>query len=427
VVRTSHRDWWIVFLERAESGLHGPQQKAWFDRFEEEHENFRAALQWCAEQRNPEAGLRLTGAMGWFWYIRGYPSEGRSLLQRFLSMPAAVSGAIRGKALNRAGLLAWHQGDYTEATALCEEGLRLAQDSANKQEGFFALHVLGSIAFQPHADYRTAREMFEQQLDMARSAPDRWGEAVALHNLGRVHWRQGDYVRAARQLEESLAIFAEIGDTLTGTAWALHSLGLVARSRGDYAQAGQYHAKCLELFRELGERPHYALAVNNLGVLARQEGDYSRAAAMCEDSVALFREIGDKGGVALAQYSLGLATMHQGDLARAETLCRDSLSQRLELDDHRAIAESLEALAFIAAAQRQFERAATLYGAGDTIRARLGAPVPASDREEYDRTVAGVRAALGARVFAAAWSRGRTLTTEQVASYAIGKDVLPKI
>jgi predicted ATPase/class 3 adenylate cyclase len=418
-VRRRHRDWWIAFLEHAEAELYGPQQKVWFNRLDEEHDNFRAALRWCLEQREVEAGIRLVGAMGWFWYLRGFPSEGRSLLKNVLSMPAVVPKAVRAKALNRAGLLAQHQGDYAEAVALCEEGRDLATAAADIREGSVALHVLGNIAWQPHADYRRARELFEQQLQLARDSSDRWMEAMALHNLGRVSWRQGDYAEAQRLLETTQSIFAAIGDAPNGTAWALHSLGLVARSRGDYARATEYHARCLELFRELGQRAHYALAVNNLGVLARHQGNYARATALGEESLELFKEIGDKAGVALAQYGLGQAALLQGQVDRAERYCRDSLTVRHELADRRAIAESIEGVAAVAAARHHGERAAILYAAAEALREQLGAPVPGADRAEYDRTIAALRGWHGEEGFVAAWSRGRVMSEGDAVAYAL--------
>lgn len=416
--RRRHRGWYLAFAKRGDPEIHGPEQKVWLDRFEIDHDNFRAALEWSCGQGDDDGGLHLAGALGWFWYDRGYPSEGRGWLQRLLATTS--SSSVRAKALNRAGMLAWYQGDYEQAGALCEESMRLSRAAGNSQEAALSLNILGSTAYQPRGDYRRARGLFEEALLLSRQVGDRWGTAFSLHNLGRVLWRQGEYDRASVLLEEGRNLFRELGDKL-GIAWALHSLGLVARSAGDYASSTAYHTESLDLFLELGHKAHYAVAMNSLGVLARQQGDYARAVALSEESLNLFRELGDESGVGLALYSLGVAALRQGNVDRAAALFRESLSLRRELGDRRAIADGLEAVASVTAVRGQYEQAAHLYGAAEVLREQLGAPVPLSDLPDYDRVLADLRAALGEAGFAASWARGRAMTAEQATTLALGE------
>jgi len=44
--------------------------------------------------------LRLAGALWWFWYLRGYFSEGKAWLEQVLALPArrCVPGALGGLA-----------------------------------------------------------------------------------------------------------------------------------------------------------------------------------------------------------------------------------------------------------------------------------------------------------------------------------------
>ena len=47
----------------------------------------RAALTFAIEEGRYGAALSLSGSLGWFWYRRGYVSEGRYWLERALAAP----------------------------------------------------------------------------------------------------------------------------------------------------------------------------------------------------------------------------------------------------------------------------------------------------------------------------------------------------
>jgi predicted ATPase len=77
VARKRHAEYFVAQAEAAEPRLLGPDQAAWLERLEREHDNLREALRWAREVGDIEAGLRLTGALCWFWWTRGYHCEGR--------------------------------------------------------------------------------------------------------------------------------------------------------------------------------------------------------------------------------------------------------------------------------------------------------------------------------------------------------------
>jgi predicted ATPase len=75
-VRQRHADFYPALAEEAEPELEGAEPAVWLSRLDAEHGNLRAALAWSLEGTG-EVGLRLAGALGWFWRSRGQHAEGR--------------------------------------------------------------------------------------------------------------------------------------------------------------------------------------------------------------------------------------------------------------------------------------------------------------------------------------------------------------
>src|ERR687889_1684888 len=76
-IKRVHAQYFLNLAEEAHPELKGANQLEWLERLEAEHDNMRAALSWALERKDVELALRLGGALGWFWSVRGYHSEGR--------------------------------------------------------------------------------------------------------------------------------------------------------------------------------------------------------------------------------------------------------------------------------------------------------------------------------------------------------------
>src|SRR5207248_2091396 len=79
--RDCHLSWALSLADECEPMLHGPDAGAAMDRLEAELDNLRTALDWALQSR-PDTALRLSRALGWFWWGRDYHSEGRRWLER---------------------------------------------------------------------------------------------------------------------------------------------------------------------------------------------------------------------------------------------------------------------------------------------------------------------------------------------------------
>jgi hypothetical protein len=108
---------------------------------------------------------------------------------------------------------------------------------------------------------------------------------------------------------------------------------------------------------------------------------------------------------------VGDAAALEADTARATTVYRQCLAMRHRLRDQAGIATATERLAWIVAEDAP-DKAALLLGSAQALRDRIKTPLPARDREEYERSTRAIEARLGPAAFEEAERVGRTLDTE---------------
>jgi len=378
-LRARHRDYFLALAEEAEPKLAGPEQAAWLQRLEQEHDNLRASLDWSLSEVGSEGGLRLCAMLRQFWMTHGHFAEGRERCTAALGKVAAEQRTpVRASVLRAAGVLAYFQSDYAAARALLEESLAIA----------------GQLG-------------------------DRWGMSSALNNLGNVACDRGDYPAAQALHEESLAIRRELRDR-SGIANSLNNLGNVAYEQGEFARARALYEESLQIGRELGDRIAVARVLGNLGNVAMRHEDLPSARMLHEESLAIKRELGLKQLIARSLISLGNVTSAEGDLVSAIALYKECIAMERELGDRLALINCLANLAVIVADLGSSLRAARIWGAAQQLRDEIGSPLTPKDRTGYDRDVAAARAAFGDdATFDGAWQEGRALTLDQAIALAM--------
>lgn len=381
-VQNRQLEFFLQLAEEAEPKLEGADQIIWLNRLESEHDNIRAALGWALEsqveaapQARAKLGVRLAGALGWFWIKHGHWNEGSKWFRHALARKEA-SLTSRAKALLRAGQVAIFQSDYEQAVAF-----------------------------------------YEQSLTLYRGQYDRGGIANALFWLGWVAEDLGDFTRAAALVEESLKLQREVEDR-HGIAFALSLLGELAYCQGDNSQGTLFLDESLTLSRELGDKWLVGGSLKWLSFVALNQGNYDRAESLASESLSIYRELGDKRQVGGSLYAVALAIHSRGDYATARTLLTEALSFLHEVNEKTYTARCLEAIAGIDVAEGEFERAARLFGAAEALTQTIKLAV-LLQRSEYERNVTAVRIRMDQATFAKAWAEGRAMTLEQAIEYAL--------
>jgi predicted ATPase len=420
-IQRRHADFFLGLAEQIEPRLRTGEREAGLKLLEADHDNLRAALAWSQTADERETGLRLAGALWWFWYLGGHWSEGRGWLEGMLARTEAGSpAAIRAKALLGAGVLASGQGDGAVALPRLRESAAQFREVGEQRGLAYALAFLGMV-MPWHGDAMGARAVLEESVALFRETGEKWGLALALGNRGDALMILGEDEDARSQSEESVALFRELGDKW-GLAVALNNLGSMALRRGDDAAARTWLEESVAILREVGDKSFIGYPLVQLGEVARHAGDYKRAAALYEEGLAQYREVGSKWGIGLSMQNLGTVAMEQGEYGRAGALFEESLPLQRELGDTSSIATSLAGLAGIAVAAGQHERAAQLLGAAQALLDRTSTGLHPADRIELEREIAAVRMQLGEETFASAWGKGRAMTLEQVIAYVLHDD-----
>jgi non-specific serine/threonine protein kinase len=418
VWRRSHLDYLTHLGQEAEPHLGGPEQKAWMERLDHEHDNLRAALEWAAESE-PEAGLRLMGAAWRFWDLRGYHNEARKLLTAILerSDPAHRTGD-RARALHAAGLFAYRQGDPPAAGRHYEASLEIAREIGDGAAIASALNQLGNVAWI-QGDYPMARVRHEESLQLRNEIGDRRGVGASLNNLGNLAQRLGDLDSARACLEQSLEICREFGDT-TGIAITLNNLGNTLRLQGDPAAARETHQECLRLRREMGDPVGVASSLNNLAMALHDLGELAEARKLLEEGLQVKRGLGDRVGVAQSLGNLAEIAYDLADYPAARSLYRESVGLFAEMGDPWGVAGALEGLAGVLGAQGRDPLTARLLGFTGRLRQEIGAEIPTHERPRYERQLAHARAASpNEEAFQAALEEGRVMSLEEATELAL--------
>ena len=386
-LRRLHAHYFLSLAEEAEPQVEGPQQAAWLDRLEEEHDNMRAALSWSLEQgEDAEMGLRMGAALGEFWYWQAHFAEGLRWLEEALAKSSPAPRAARAKALYRVSWLALMQGDLDRAIGAGEDGLELE----------------GVERFRTASEDSTASNL-------------RRALAMAVGN-------RGEFDLAIELLEESLALSREAG-SMRGAAHSLWALGVTCMLGGELDRATELLEEALTLWRASGDPAIIAGILTHLGHTLLLQGDIERATAVSEEAASMLRERTNRNHyLAEVLENLGWAALLQGSSEQAKALFAQSLGLRQELGDKLTTPNTLEALASAAAAQGEAERTARLYGVVEKLNEVMGIPQDAGEDALTGPYLAAARSQLDEAAWQEVWAEGRAMTLEEAISYALGEE-----
>ena len=379
MARRAHAAYYLVLAEEGEDATAPEVRRAWLDRCELEHDNFRAALDWAIRTSAVEWGLRLGAALFPFWETREHLSEGRERLNGLLKLPETPKTMkARARVLLTAGMLATEQGDQLTARTLYDESLRINRTLGDAHGLIGVLNAL-AVTELLLRNLDQARTLFEECIGLSRETGHEPIAAQALANQSRVMREDGRLDEARSLGEQALAIFMRLQE-YDSAAWLQNQLGDLERERGDAQAAGTWYQRALATFDRLGDRAGFARTRIDLASLLAEQGDRQQAHGILAEALTTFRDLGNR----------------------------------------RGIARALDGYAAVAAGEGRAGRALRLAGAAGAVRHSVGAAVQI-ETASLARDIERARVVLGADAMAVEME-GWAMTTEAAAEYASSDD-----
>ena len=438
-LRERHARHFLDLAEQAEPELRRPQQSDWLARLRAEDDNFQQALSWCRERatEQPDLGLRLAAALGWYWYV-GRQVDGRRELAAMLDAVSGGSPLARARVLQALSLALRPAGCIVHPSREAAEAVRqsLVLLAGTNDEGRAAISRL-LLAVEGVAGGDVARST--EQVAVARAAlasqGDRWGQALADFVEMEILLRNGGHERALSLGESAVAAFEDLGDDWGRSAVPMHlgaglrlagrsqeavtvlhralavcraaglennvarvyaELGGAAADVGDAEEARRWYAECERVARSLGNETMLSLASLGFGTVARLRRDVGEARRRFTEALEVTTRAGMVAEAVTALTGLAAAQLDSGEVAEAsETLARASDAVG-KVGEAGVRAGVLEQRARLALAQGQPAETAALLGEANSLRQVAVRPRTALERLDVQEAGAGLRPGAGA-------------------------------
>lgn len=419
-----HALFFLRFVQVTAPHVIGQDTRLAVARLDEEYQNLRAALTWCAgvPEGDPEAaniGMGLIAALRIFWEQRNYYTDAEYWIDLLLTRAMAAEPLIRAIAWREAGAYYGNRHIRTKAFDLLEAAQAEFEALGDTSGVAWTLYWLGSV-LRDDGQLERSRTLLDRCLTLMESQREAAGIARAQAARGSVAAIELDTVAAYSLMEEAAARYRILGH-LGGVAWSLGCLAKMEMDRGNLPIAEALYQEAVSLARATESRYYARVFLMNLSDIAYLMGDLPRMYDFLKEAVAACEAEGD--GIALM-----IILMGQGDTCRRLDMPAEALSSyrsvlRLagRLRNEPALAAALARLGDCAWEGGNAKEAALLLGAAEGVLASRPNTQPLywfAKEDLPDVEPEMLRAALGDVIFRLCWQEGKTQTPEQMLRFA---------
>jgi predicted ATPase/class 3 adenylate cyclase len=290
VLRQRHAEWFVKWSSerrrlRREAVILGE-----WERESDEYENLRSALAWLRTSGEIQLELRLATALGGYWGISGYLSEGRACLEDALTRAGDAPPLVRAAAMHVCAGLPWRQDDAEASDRWAAAAYEIFAAEGEERGAAEAL-MTRAIAAEQRGDVEAESRFHDEAEAIFRRLGLERPLASILNNRAYAALVLHQWERAGRLFAESVEIFRRLG----GAWWfPLLNIGLVACVTGRPDDAERAFRDAAQAGVEMSEVETIYYALEGLGSTAASRSDDLEAARFWGASEALRDPAGAK-------------------------------------------------------------------------------------------------------------------------------------
>jgi predicted ATPase/DNA-binding SARP family transcriptional activator len=322
-----HALYFSAMASPTEAIVRSRHQVEWLAQLEEEHDNFRTAIEWALETE-PRLALEIATSLDEFW-TRRHIGEGRTWVTRAMEI-AVPTGELQARASEVAGHLAWLTGDQESAFALLGEAEERWTALGNVPRAGHTMDRLGAGHFAS-GKIELGFEQMNRAVEMLRPAGDRWRLMSALNNLGYNLALNGEPSMAKPLLDEALHLARQCDDPHAVSS-VLDSLAEVEMSLGRFHEARALWQEGFATAMGLDDKRQTAYLLEARARLALLEGDPElciRLASAGEAARSSIGEVAPKDWREIVIKTVEAARQQLPDVA-ADTAWREGKAMTVE-------------------------------------------------------------------------------------------------
>ncbi|UTW61799.1 tetratricopeptide repeat protein [bacterium SCSIO 12741] len=268
-----------------------------------------------------------------------------------------LKGVVKG--LNLQGIAHAIQGQYDEAIAKYEQGIKLA-DSIDEPRMVSSMRGnLGGIYYN-QGDFFHALEIHQKSLNTHQEKNDTLGMANSLNSLSGIYYHLGDMEKALNSYRRSHDHFQQINN-INGVALSKLNIGLILLEQGQVDSALVLFDQGLEMNKEIGNRLMEMSAHEYMAAAYDLKGDSAKVYEYYEQALLISQEMNSKKNNASILISLGRLELGKNNLTQAKQHAADAEKLCLEIEVLKESSELYLLLSQIAEKEGRNADALTFY------------------------------------------------------------------